>query len=115
MIKAFLLGLALLFGGAILLVGLLFLPLLLIGLVFKLVILAVLLPLRILGGLAGLAIGLFVVLAKVGLFLLAGLVGLAVFGGGLLILPLLPLLAIGLAIWVVIRLMRPRAIAARVA
>jgi len=88
----------LLFLGLMVVVGLIVIPLLLVGLVLKLVIGIALLPLR----LAGFAI-------RVVLGLAAGVVALLVailLAGGLLLIPLLPVIALVACFWMVFRLTR---------
>ena len=82
--------------GAVVLV-----PLMLVGLLLKLLIQLVVLPFRVLGWLFAGAVGIAAAGVKV-------FIGLGLLVGGLLFLPLLPILfAVGL-IWLFVRLLRPR-------
>jgi hypothetical protein len=87
-----LLGTGLVFG----VLSLLLLPFLLLGLVFKLVFLAVTLPLRLAGGVVFLV-------GKLLLFLLVLGLGIAGLVGGALLLPLVPLLLFLGLVWLVVR------------
>lgn len=82
--------------GAVVLV-----PLMLLGLVLKILIQVVVLPFRLLGWLLAGAVGIAAAVGKV-------VIGLGLLVGGLLFLPLLPILfLVGLA-WLFVRLFRPR-------
>lgn len=95
MLEALLAG----FVGLLVLVAL---PLLLLVGLVKLVLFLVLLPFRVLGALLHAAVGGCSVLLALGLAL-----------GALLVLPLLPLVLLGLAVALVVRLARPRPVVAR--
>jgi len=93
-----------LLGIVLLLVGVVALPLILVGGLLKLLWLVVALPFR----LAGAVVGMFGALAT-GMFKLTVLLfSLVALAGGLLVLPLIPLLLLGLAVWGLARLLRPR-------
>lgn len=81
--------------------GLIVLPILILGGLLKVLFLAVALPFRVLGAVAG-------GLLKVGLFLVTALIGLVFVVGGAILLPLIPVLLLGLVIWAFFRLLRPR-------
>jgi len=84
----------LLFGLFLLVASVIVVPLLLVGLVLRLAIGLALLPLRIVGFTIKLAIG-----------LVLGLVAL-VLAGTVLLIPLLPVIALVFAIWLIVRLTR---------
>jgi hypothetical protein len=88
-------------------VGLVLVPILLLGLFLKALLWVVLLPLRAMAALVGVGVGLLGFLAKgVGALLAVGL-GAVLLVGGLLVLPLLPVLALVFMVWVIVRLFRP--------
>ena len=108
MLKLIALSLLVLFGVVLGILALVALPLLLIGLLFKVLIIAIVLPFRIIGFTFGVVWAVIAGLGKVLLALAsAGLVVLLA-GGALVAVPLVPLLLIGLAIWLVARMLRPR-------
>ena len=72
----------------------------------KLLVALVLIPVRILVWLFAAAVAGVAGLAKAFLYIMAGLFGILLLAGGLLILPLVPLLLIGLVFWMVVRLVR---------
>jgi hypothetical protein len=84
------------------------LPFLLIGLLFKVLILAIVLPFRVLGFAIGTVGALLAGLGKVLLFLATVALMVLLAGGALLAVPLVPLLLIGLGIWLVARMLRAR-------
>jgi len=88
--------------------GIILLPLVLLGLLFKALLFVVMLPFRLLGVAVGVIGSVLVGVGHVLFYLFAGLFGLLVFVGALVAVPLLPILLIGLAIWAVARLVRPR-------
>jgi hypothetical protein len=101
-------SLLVLVGLAALVFGVVVLPLLILGAFVKALLFVVLLPLRLFGWLLG-AIGAVAFgLLKAALFVLGLLAGAFVLVGGLLVLPLLPVLVLGLVIWALARLLRPR-------
>lgn len=81
--------------------GLILLPIVLVGGLLKVLFVAVALPFRLVGAVAG-------GLLKVGLFLVTALAGLLLVAGGAILLPLIPVLVLGLAVWGLVRLFRPR-------
>jgi hypothetical protein len=88
-------------------VGLVLVPILLLGLFLKALLWVVLLPFRAVAAVVGIGVGLLGFLAKgVGAVLAIGL-GALLLIGGLLVLPLLPVLALVLMVWVIVRLLRP--------
>jgi len=98
--------------GSLLVLGLVVLPLLVIGTLLKLLLWLVLLPFRAVGALVGAAGAVLAGVGKVLLFLL-GLVGAALaLTFGVVLLPLLPLLLVGGLIWLLARLLRPRPVVA---
>ena len=97
-------------GAALALVAVLLLPLLVIGLVVKALVALIVLPLRALGGIAAFALG----AAKLVLGLVAACaLHVALVHGGVVLLPLLPLLAHALTAWIVSRMARGARPAAR--
>ncbi len=98
--------LELLLAAILLFVGLILLPLLLLGLFVKAVVWLVLLPFRALAALAGVGVGLLALLAKgVGVVVAVALAAVAL-AGAVLLLPLVPILAVIFMIWLLARLFR---------
>lgn len=97
--------------GALFFVGLfalLALPFLLLGGLFKLLIMLILLPFRVLGAVAGAVGAVAVGLGKLFLFLLLALFLPLILVGGALVVPLLPVLALVGLVWLLVRAARPR-------
>jgi hypothetical protein len=80
------------------------LPFLLLGGLFKLVIMLILLPFRVLGALGAVAVG----LGKLFIFLLLALFLPLILIVGALVVPLLPVLALVGLVWLLVRAARPR-------
>jgi hypothetical protein len=95
----------LLFAG---LAALLILPLLLIGLLFRVLFWIVVLPFRAIGALLGASVTVLGGLGKAFVALFAVLIGLALFVGAVLVVPLVPIVLVCLAIWALSRLARRR-------
>lgn len=103
--------LVVLFGAAavcLLVLGLIALPFLLLGFLFKLVFFVVTLPFRILGALLGALVGVGLFALKGFLFLIAAVGGVLLLGGAVLLIPFLPVLLLVGAVLLVARLVRPR-------
>jgi len=94
--------------GFLLVLGLVVLPLLVVGALLKLLVALVLLPFRVLGAVVGAFAALFAGVGKVLVFLIGLVAAAAALVFGVLLLPLLPLLLLGGAIWLLVRLLRPR-------
>ena len=94
--------------GSLLVLGLVVLPLLVIGTLLKLLLWLVLLPFRAVGAVIGVAGTVLAGLGKLALCLLLVCVVPLVLVGGALILPLLPLIAIVGLVWLLVRAARPR-------
>jgi len=92
--------------------GLLLLPLILVGFLLKLLLFVILLPFKILGFLVGLVGSLFAGIGKALLVVGGFVVVLALLVGGVVLLPLIPLLAIAAFIWVIVRLAGTATVAA---
>jgi hypothetical protein len=90
------------------LAALLVLPLLLIGLFFRVLFWIVVLPFRAIGALFGASVAVLGALGKAFVTLVAALIGLALFVGAVLVLPLVPIILVCLAIWGLSRLARRR-------
>ena len=97
--------------GALFFVGLfalVALPFILLGGLFKLLIMLVLLPFRVLGAVVGALGAVAAGVGKLFLFLLLVPFLLLIFIGGALVLPLLPVLALVGLVWLLVRAGRPR-------
>ena len=91
-------------GLVLALVGIVVLPFLLLGLVFKLLVALIVLPFRILG----LAFGVLAAIGKALVTVIGVLSGIALFVLAVLFLPLLPVLLVGIGLWALFRLFRKR-------
>ena len=83
--------------------ALVILPLLAVGLVLRLVFGLIVLPFKVVGAVAGTAVGIAGGVAKLGFGLLAMLAGVLAVLGVVLLIPLIPLVLIGGLIWLVAR------------
>ena len=99
--------LELLLTAILLLVGLVLLPLLLLGLFVKAIFWMVLLPFRALAAIAGFGVGILALFAKGVGAVLAAVLAVVALAGAVLILPLVPILAVVFMIWLLVRLFRP--------
>jgi len=85
------------------------LPIIVVGVAFKLLFFLVMLPLRLIGALFGLFATVVSGLATTLLTVVGSLAGLGLLVGALFVVPFIPLLLFALGIWVLLRLARPRA------
>ena len=82
-------------------------PLLIVGVLLKLFVFLVMVPIRLVGWLAALGLALFILVFKIGLLLLLVVGGAGLFVAGTAFLIVAPLLLFALGVWVVLRLLRP--------
>ena len=101
MLEFFAVGLLVIVGFVLAIGAVVLVPLILLSLLINLLVQLVALPFRVLGWLLVGAVGTAAVVGKV-------LLGLGLFLGGLLFLPLLPVLFVVGLIWLFVRLVRPR-------
>jgi hypothetical protein len=109
MLEALVVGFMILIGVIVGLFALVLLPLALVGLALKLLFSVILLPFRVVGWLIGAAGSVLAGLAKLVVICFGVCFAIVLLLGGALLLPLLPLLLIGGFIWLLARLLRPRA------